>query len=203
LAGREWSVKWAVGLLTPRHVVSRIWKAVSPTLKSLSAHRGEHMVCGEVLADALDVKAVADRLGVSAASVHEMVVAGDLAALRLGGVWRLPAWQFGADGLLPGVSDLLASWPGSFLSLSVWACTPSARLQGRTPTQALTDSDPGDAMSDALATCCCATERDGGDTIHSGPRRGTRRRRSSGADGHMAHPSQPRVTAGTAHRAQR
>jgi Helix-turn-helix domain len=109
-------------------------------LESLSAQQEERMVCDEVLAGALDVKAAADRLGVSAASVHEMVVAGDLAALRLGGVWRLPAWQFGPDGLLPGVSDLLANWPDSFLSLSVWADTPSARLQGRTPAQALSES---------------------------------------------------------------
>lgn len=109
------------------------------------------MVCGEVLADALDVKAAADRLGVSAASVHEMVVAGDLAALRLGGVWRLPAWQFGADGLLPGLSELLANWPDSFLSLSVWAGTPSARLQGRTPAQALTHRDAGGDRPDRLA----------------------------------------------------
>jgi excisionase family DNA binding protein len=120
-------------------------------LESLFAHREERMVCGEVLADALDVGAAADRLGVSAASVHEMVVAGELAALRLGGVWRLPAWQFGTDGLLPGLSDLLANWPDSFLSLSVWAGTPSARLQGRTPAQALTDSHADGDRPDRLA----------------------------------------------------
>jgi hypothetical protein len=114
-------------------------------LQSLSAQREERMVCGEVLAGALDVKAAADRLGVSPASVHEMVVAGDLAALRLGGVWRLPAWQFGAHGLRPGVSDLVANWPDSFLSLSVW-------VQGRTSAPALTDRDPGDAACDALAS---------------------------------------------------
>ena len=120
-------------------------------LKSLSPHRGERTVCRDVLAGALDVKAAADSLGVSKASIHEMVVAGDVAALRLGGAWRFPAWQFGAEGLLPGVSDLLANWPGSFLSLSVWACTPSARLQGRTPAQALTNSDQHDAICHTLA----------------------------------------------------
>jgi excisionase family DNA binding protein len=120
--------------------------------ESPSVHREQCTVCGEVLAGALDVKAAADRLGISAASVHEMVVAGDLAALRVGGVWRLPAWQFSADGLLPGVSDLLASWPGSFLRLSVWASTPSARLQGQTPAQALTDGDRHGTMRHAQAS---------------------------------------------------
>jgi hypothetical protein len=155
-------------------------KAAVATLKSLSAHRRERTVCGEVLAGALDVKAAADRLGVSAASVHEMAVTGDLAALRLGGVWRLPAWLFGADGLLAGLSDLLVSWPGSFLSLSVWACTPSARLQGRTPAQALTDSDQCDAMCDAVARCHRPHERDAVDTIPSATDTRPADRRSSG-----------------------
>jgi excisionase family DNA binding protein len=120
-------------------------------MQSSSAKGIERTVCGEVLASALDIKDAAHRLGVSAPTVHEMVVAGDLAALRLGGVWRLPAWQFGTDRLLPGVRDLLRNWPGSFLSLSIWACTPSSRLQGRTPAQALTSSNQFDAIRHALA----------------------------------------------------
>jgi len=128
-----------------------------------------------VLAGALDVKAAADRLGVSPATVHEMAVAGDLAALRLGGVWRLPAWQFRAKRLLPGLSDLLASWPGSLLSLSVWACTPSPALQGRTPAQALTENDRHDAIRRALASSYDTShERDAADMIHPAPRRATR-----------------------------
>src|SRR5215217_7259228 len=95
----------------------------------------------EVLASALDVKDAAEALGVSAATVHQMVCSGELVAVRVGGVWRLPAWQFGADGLLPGVGDVVQRWPGSFVLLSIWACTPSGELRGRTPTEALKDSD--------------------------------------------------------------
>jgi hypothetical protein len=62
-------------------------------------------------------------------------------AVRVGGVWNLPAWQFAAHGLLPGVAALLDRWPGSFVKLSMWACTPSGQLHGRTPAEALSDRD--------------------------------------------------------------
>src|SRR5436305_6714408 len=95
----------------------------------------------EVLAQALDVHGAAEILGVPAATVHQMVCSGELVAVRVGGVWRLPAWQFGAHGVLDGVAGLLDSWPGSFVSLSMWACTPSGPLRGRTPAEALNDRD--------------------------------------------------------------
>ena len=110
------------------------------TRKSSPANRKQRTICGEVLADALDTKAAADTLGVSPATIHRMVFGGHLAAVRLGGVWRLPAWQFSAHGMLPGVRILLESWRGSFVSLSIWACTPSPPLGGRTPAQALRES---------------------------------------------------------------
>ena len=95
----------------------------------------------DVFADALDVKAAAERLGVSRAAVDEMVRSGELVAVRMGGVWLLPAWQFSADGVLPGVRCVLQSWPGSCISLSMWARTPSGELRDRTPAQALADRD--------------------------------------------------------------
>ena len=68
-------------------------------------------------------------------------------AVRVGGVWRLPAWQFDAHGLLPGVPALVQGWPGSFVSLSMWACTPCGQLRGRTPAEALNDSDELDVTA--------------------------------------------------------
>jgi excisionase family DNA binding protein len=94
-----------------------------------------------VLNQALNVHEAAKILGVPPVTVHGMACSGELVAVRVGGAWRLPAWQFDVDGLLPGVAALLDCWPSSFVSLSMWACTPSAQLHGRTPAEALNDSD--------------------------------------------------------------
>jgi excisionase family DNA binding protein len=102
---------------------------------------------GEVLTRALDVQGAAAVLGVPAATVHRMVCCGELVAMRVGGGWRLPAWQFGAHGLLPGVASLLQSWPASFVLLSMWAYTPSGQLRGRTPAEALHDRDVRDVTA--------------------------------------------------------
>jgi excisionase family DNA binding protein len=106
-----------------------------------SAHAAGRGAWRAVLTQSLDVQGAAEILGVPAAMIHQMVCSGELVAVRVGGVWRLPAWQFGAHGLLPGVAALLDSWSGSFVSLSMWACTPSGQLRGRTPAEALNDSD--------------------------------------------------------------
>ena len=80
--------------------------------------------CGtwrDVFADALRLKTAAERLGVSPAAVDEMLRSGELVAVRMGGEWLLPVWQFSADGVLPGVRSVLRRRPGSFVSLSTWA----------------------------------------------------------------------------------
>ena len=97
----------------------------------------------DVFADALDLRGAAERLGVSSATVDDMVHRGDLVAVRLGGVWVFPGWQFTASGVLPGVPCVLESWSGSTVSLSMWACTPSGELRGRTPAQALAEAPGG------------------------------------------------------------
>lgn len=45
------------------------------------------------------------------------------------------------DGVLPGLERLIAVFPGSALSLTSWATTPSADLDDATPAQALTRRD--------------------------------------------------------------
>jgi hypothetical protein len=91
-----------------------------------------------VLDGALSTGQAAARLGVSPASFETRVRARQLLVLQSDAGWRCPAWQFGDDGSLPGVGELIAVWPGSPLALSMWATTPSADLGGRTPADALT-----------------------------------------------------------------
>jgi excisionase family DNA binding protein len=102
---------------------------------------------GRALANALDVNGVAELLGESAETIRELVRRGELVTVRVGGRWRLPAWQFGPEGRLHGLRDILERWPGSFISLSIWACTPSAELRGRTPGEALRDGDLPDVTA--------------------------------------------------------
>jgi hypothetical protein len=86
---------------------------------------------------ALSREAAAERLGVTPQAVSERVRAGKLVGLRRGREWRFPAWQFGEDGTLPALGDLIGVYPGTPLALSTWAVTPSVEFNGRTPAQAL------------------------------------------------------------------
>jgi hypothetical protein len=89
------------------------------------------------LTDALSRDAAAQRIGVSPQAVSDRVKAGKLVGLRRGREWRFPSWQFADDGTLPGLDELIATWPSTPLALSTWAVTPSPDLEGRTPAQAL------------------------------------------------------------------
>ena len=51
------------------------------------------------------------------ATVDEMIHNGDLVAVRLGGTWLLPTWQFNAEGVLPGVRRVLEDWTGITVTL--------------------------------------------------------------------------------------
>lgn len=89
------------------------------------------------LAGALTRGQAAQRLGISAQAVSKRHAAGRLVALSRGRVKLFPAWQFHEDGVLPGVADVLAAYPGGPLSLSTWATTPNPDLDEATPAQTL------------------------------------------------------------------
>jgi hypothetical protein len=92
---------------------------------------------GVALADALSREEAAERLGISPQAVSKRLAAGALVALSRGRARWLPAWQFHDDGVLPGLSDLIAAYPGTALSLTSWATSPSADLGGATPAEAM------------------------------------------------------------------
>jgi excisionase family DNA binding protein len=81
----------------------------------------------------------AEILGVTSQAVSAMLKRGDLAALKVGRERRLPRWQFDPDsdsGILPGLRDVLASYPASLVAMSRWAETESPDLGGIRPRSA-------------------------------------------------------------------
>src|SRR4051812_6182628 len=90
------------------------------------------------LGDALSRDAAAVRLGISPQAVSKRLAAGALIALSRGRTRRFPAWQFHEDGVLPGLADVIAAYPGTALALTVWATSPAADLGRLTPAQVMT-----------------------------------------------------------------
>lgn len=93
------------------------------------------------LAGALTREQAARRLGITPQAISKRLAAGGLVALSRGRAKRLPAWQFHEDGVLPGLPEVIAAYPGSPLALTTWATSPSADLDGATPAQTLTRRD--------------------------------------------------------------
>lgn len=88
-------------------------------------------------ADALTREQAARRLGISPQAVSKRIAAGGLIAVSRGRERRLPAWQFHEDGVLSGLANVIAAYPGGPLSLTTWATRPSADLDDATPAQTL------------------------------------------------------------------
>ena len=72
-------------------------------------------------------------MGISPQAVSKRHRAGTLIALPRGRVIFFPAWQFHDGSTLPGLAEVVAAYPGGALSLSTWAVTANADLDGRTP----------------------------------------------------------------------
>ncbi|GAA5170391.1 DNA-binding protein [Amycolatopsis dongchuanensis] len=85
-----------------------------PRARAVAAHA--------VLAEsALTVPAAADRLGVDASRVRHRLAERRLTGWKDQGGWRLPAWQFTDDGVLPGLDTVLAALPAGQPALVVAA----------------------------------------------------------------------------------
>lgn len=69
---------------------------------------------------------------------------GRILALRVGRQWRYPAWQFDADGpggLVPCLSEVVASLFRSPAGAAAWLTTPRPELDGDTPLRRLERRD--------------------------------------------------------------
>jgi hypothetical protein len=94
----------------------------------------------QTVRDSLTRDEVAARLGITTQAVSKRTKADQLVALRHGGRIQYPLWQFADDGAITNLPELADQFP-SALSLSVWMTTPSADLDGLTPTQMLQQRD--------------------------------------------------------------
>lgn len=80
------------------------------------------------------------RLRVSPQAISEMLDRATLIGLKEGREWRIPAWQFDAGsltGVLEGLPELAARFPGGIVSLSRWMVREHPDLDGRTPRAAM------------------------------------------------------------------
>jgi hypothetical protein len=87
-----------------------------------------------LVATALSVPEAAARLGVDTSRVRHRIAARELWSVKSAGRHRLPLLQFGDDGLVPGLPDVLRALPDDLHPLEVagflTARRPELRLRG-------------------------------------------------------------------------
>jgi len=98
--------------------------------------RAREAALRRTLSDALTREEVAARLGISSQAVSKRTGADQLIALRYGGRWWYPRWQFTDDDVVAELHELVEYFP-SALSLTTWITTPFADLDGATPAEML------------------------------------------------------------------
>lgn len=82
---------------------------LSPHREDEPDHRAPSVAAHAVLAEsALSVSGAAERLGIDPSRIRHRLAAHRLSGWKEQGGWRLPAWQFTADGVLPGLAQVLA-----------------------------------------------------------------------------------------------
>ncbi|MDB5059800.1 MAG: hypothetical protein JWO59_3272 [Chloroflexi bacterium] len=107
----------------------------------------------QLLKDALTTKQVADMLGASRQMPLDRLKAGNLVAVRDGGDWRFPSWQFdpeGPDGVVRGLPTVIAALPTSPMLRVGWLSTLHPAL-GMAPIDALRTGRLDRVLSEAQA----------------------------------------------------
>jgi hypothetical protein len=96
----------------------------------------------DLLKDALTAPQVAKLLNISRQTPHDRLKKNTLIAVQDNGVWKFPVWQFdasGADGVIPGLSEVLKVLNIPDLSKISWLTQANGAFDGRTPVDALKD----------------------------------------------------------------
>lgn len=89
-----------------------------------------------VLRRSISRSEAAARLHVSEQAVTKQLERGSLLGLKEKGRWAIPSWQLDPDtesGVVPGIEQLTAVFPGGPVALAQWAVRPSVDLDGRNP----------------------------------------------------------------------
>jgi hypothetical protein len=135
------ALSYAAAADDPTELDETLWGPEPTEAEVRDARRGAHAVLDDYLGAALDDTLrrdeAAQRLGISPQAVSKRLAGGRLVALSRGREKRFPTWQFYEDGVLPGLADLIAVFPGGALSLTNWATTPSPDLDGLPPAEGL------------------------------------------------------------------
>lgn len=95
---------------------------LSPFREDESDYRARSVAAQAVLAEsALTVSGAANLLNIDPSRVRHRLGARRLTGWKDQGGWRLPAWQFTEDGVLPSLETVLAAVPGDEPALVVAA----------------------------------------------------------------------------------
>jgi excisionase family DNA binding protein len=114
----------------------------------------------QLRAGSLTVEEAARRLGVNTSRIRQRLAARSLYGLKDGSTWRLPAFQFGSGGLVPGVNVVFKRLPADIGALAVarWFSRPNPDLTTRddeerplTPLEWLLGGNPPEAAAELAA----------------------------------------------------
>jgi excisionase family DNA binding protein len=114
----------------------------------------------QLRAESLDVEEAARRLGVNASRIRQRLAEGALYGVKDGNAWRLPAFQFVANGLVPGIEVVLRKLPEGLSPLAVarWLALPNPDLTTRggeerplSPRQWLLEGNPPEPAAQLAA----------------------------------------------------
>jgi hypothetical protein len=108
----------------------------------------------------LNVEEAARRLDVNTSRIRQRLAERSLYGLKDGSTWLLPAFQFGSDGLVPGVDVVVKRLPLDIGALAVarWFSSPNPDLSTRddderplTPLEWLLGGNPPEAAAELAA----------------------------------------------------
>jgi hypothetical protein len=108
----------------------------------------------------LSVEGAARRLGVNTSRIRQRLAERSLYGVKDRSTWLLPAFQFGSDGLVPGVDVVVKRLPLDIGALAVarWFSSPNPDLSTRddderplTPRQWLLRGNPPEAAAELAA----------------------------------------------------